>query len=74
MIAAATARATAEASAKIEISSGATNLLSSNSNADFDSEKVARISQAIDNGSFKINPGAIADKLISNAKEVLTKT
>ncbi len=66
--------AKADASAKIAISSEATNLLSSGSSADFDADKVARISQSIDNGSFKINPEAIADKLISNAKELLTKT
>jgi negative regulator of flagellin synthesis FlgM len=66
--------ATADPSAKIEISSAATSLLSGSHNADFDADKVARISQAIDNGTFKINPEAIADKLISNAKELLTKT
>jgi negative regulator of flagellin synthesis FlgM len=38
---------------------------------DFDAEKVARIASAIDNGSFKIDAGAIADKLIANATEVL---
>ena len=65
--------ATADASAKIQFSNTATSLMSSSSGAFFDADKVARISSAIDSGTFKINPEAIADKLISNAKEVLTK-
>ena len=65
--------ATADASAKIQLSNTATSLMSNTGGAFFDAEKVARISSAIDSGTFKINPGAIADKLISNAKEVLTK-
>jgi len=63
----------ADASAKIELSSTASTLLTSGATAEFDAEKVARISKAIDDGSFKINPEAIADKLISNAAELLGK-
>ena len=37
----------------------------------FDQAKVDRISQAIRDGTFKVNSGAIADKLISNAQELL---
>ena len=65
--------ATADASARIQLSNTATSLMSSGNAASFDADKVARISGAIDSGTFKINPEAIADKLISNAKEVLTK-
>ena len=65
---------TPDASAKIELSSAATGLLSSSSSAEFDADKVARISQAINDGTFKINPDVIADKLISNAQELLTKS
>ena len=64
---------TADASAKIQLSNTATSLMSNSGGAVFDAEKVARISNAIDSGTFKINPEAIADKLISNATEVLTK-
>lgn len=39
----------------------------------FDAEKVERIASAIAQGRFKINPEAIADKLISNALELLGK-
>ena len=65
--------AQADASAKIELSNTASTLLTSDSTAEFDAEKVDRISKAIEDGSFKINPEAIADKLIANAQELLSK-
>lgn len=64
---------TADASAKIALSSTASTLLSTGDTAEFDAAKVDRISKAIDNGTFKINPEAIADKLIANAQELLSK-
>ncbi len=63
----------ADASAKIELSSTAATLMTSGANAEFDAEKVARIAKAINDGTFKVNPEAIADKLISNATELLGK-
>lgn len=63
----------ADASAKIALSSEATSLISGGSTTEFDAEKVARISKAIDDGTFKINPEVIADKLIANAQELLVK-
>jgi hypothetical protein len=42
--------------------------------ADFDAEKVERISNAIEKGEYTINAEAIADKLIANAAEVLNNT
>ena len=65
--------AQADASARIELSNTAAALLTSGTTAEFDTEKVARISKAIEDGSFRINPEAIADKLISNAAELLGK-
>jgi len=65
--------AQADASATIALSSTASTLLTDGTTAEFDAEKVARISKSIEDGSFKINPEAIADKLISNAQELLTK-
>src|SRR4051812_35443555 len=61
-------------SAKVELSSTAATLLSGGSSAEFDSAKVSRIAQAIADGSFRVNPEAIADKLIANAQELLGKT
>jgi negative regulator of flagellin synthesis FlgM len=72
-VATAATPATPDESAKIQLSSAASTLLASSSGADFDADKVARVSQSITDGSFKINAGVIADKLISNAQELLTK-
>jgi len=64
---------TAEASAQVALSSAATAGTDS-ADGSFDSEKVTRIAQAIRDGQFKVNPEAIADKLIANAQELLGKT
>ena len=61
----------ADPSAKVELSSSAASLMAGASSADFDAEKVSRISQAIADGSYKINAEVIADKLIANPQEVL---
>ncbi|MFP8834696.1 flagellar biosynthesis anti-sigma factor FlgM [Hydrogenophaga sp. XSHU_21] len=37
----------------------------------FNAEKVEAMKQAIASGTFKVNPEAIADKLLSNAAEML---
>jgi len=39
--------------------------------ASFDKAKVERISAAIRDGRFQVDAGAIADKLIANAQELL---
>lgn len=66
---------TTEASAQVDISSTANTLMSGvgQASAEFDTEKVARISKAIAEGTFKVNHEAIADKLIANATELLAK-
>ncbi|RZL09092.1 MAG: flagellar biosynthesis anti-sigma factor FlgM [Rubrivivax sp.] len=61
-----------DASAKVTLSNVAGNLLTS-TDGSFDAEKVSRIKQAIDNGTYKINADAIADKLINNAQELLSR-
>jgi len=60
-------------SATVALSSTASTLLSGGASSDFDAQKVARIGSAIADGSFKVNPEAIADKLIANAQELLGK-
>ena len=70
--AAATAGA-ADPSATVALSSTAATLLSGGASGEFDAEKVARMSEAIASGSFKVNAEAIADKLIANAQELLVK-
>ncbi len=60
-------------SATVALSSTASTLLSGGTSSEFDADKVARMSQAIAGGTYKVNPGAIADKLIANAQELLSK-
>jgi negative regulator of flagellin synthesis FlgM len=67
------AAAAVDASATVALSSTASTLLSGGASGEFDADKVARIAARIADGSFKINPEAIADKLIANAQELLTK-
>ncbi len=64
---------TVDASATVALSSTASTLLSGGTSGEFDADKVARVGQSIADGTFKINPEAIADKLIANAQELLTK-
>ena len=63
-----------EASATIALSSTATALLAGvPDEGNFDAQKVGRIAQAIPDGKFTVNAEAIADKLIANAQEVLSR-
>lgn len=41
---------------------------------EFDAERVKAMRAAIDGGTFKVNAGAIADKLLANAQEVLSRS
>ena len=71
--AAAPAAATAEASAQVALSPAASALSELAQDPSFDAAKVDRIAQAIRDGQFSINPEAIADKLITNAQELLSR-
>lgn len=59
------------ASATVTLSTAASTLMSG-ADPTFDAEKVARIKQSIADGSYVVNPEAIADKLIANAREVIS--
>lgn len=41
--------------------------------ADIDAQKVASVRTAIQEGTYVVNPEAIADKLLSNAQEMLNR-
>ena len=68
------AAAAPQAGTQLELSSTATQLLQgAGSQSDtFDAAKVQRIAQAISEGKFSVNADAVADKLLSNAQEVLS--
>jgi negative regulator of flagellin synthesis FlgM len=42
--------------------------------ADVDTAKVDSVRAAIADGTYVVNPGVIADKLLANAKEMLSRT
>lgn len=65
---------TAEPSAQVALSASASMLSRLDADPTFDSAKVDRIAQAIRGGQFSVNPEAIADKLISNAEELLGRS
>ncbi len=67
------AAAGSDASAEVKLSNTAETLLAGGTSAEFDADKVKQMSEAIANGSFVVNPDAIADKLIANAQELLAK-
>ena len=57
---------------KVELSSLGSQIGASVGGAgDFDVEKVESIKQAIRDGRFSVNAGAIADRLIADAREML---
>lgn len=47
---------------------------SSRNQGDFDAGKVKAVRNAIDNGTFTIDAEAIADKLLANAQEVMSRS
>lgn len=74
-----TAAATAEASkasVAVTVSPRARALEQSKEvqTADVDTAKVESVRAAIADGTYVVNPGVIADKLLANAKEMLSRT
>lgn len=70
------AQSTRSAGVAVTVSTLARGLEKSgrNEGADVDTQKVASVRAAIENGSYVVNPGAIADKLLTNAQEMLKRT
>ncbi len=56
---------------RVELSPLSAQLLSHDEEYAFDAGKVTEIKQAIAEGRFSINAGAIADRLIFSAKELI---
>lgn len=56
---------------EVELSSLASQLLDSGDELPFDAGRVAEIKQAISEGKFSINADAIADRLITSARELV---
>lgn len=67
------AAASAGAGSTVALSSTASTLLAGGTPSEFDTAKVALMRDAITRGTFKVDPEAIADKLIANAEELLSK-
>ena len=61
------------ASVTVSTSSSTLALAASGPTSDIDQAKVTAVRSAIANGSYKVNAGAIADKMLSNAQEVLQR-
>jgi negative regulator of flagellin synthesis FlgM len=64
----------ARSSAEVNLSSMADLKVDPHGEGSFDAAKVERITQAIRDGSFSVNAGAITDQLIANAQELLDRT
>ncbi len=64
-------QASASEGDNVQLSAVSTQLLASNSEPAFDAARVAEIKQAIAEGRFSIDSGAIADRLIASAKEFI---
>jgi negative regulator of flagellin synthesis FlgM len=70
------AKSTRAAGVAVTVSSLARALEKSetSSAADVDTQKVATVKSAIQDGTYVVNPEAIADKLLSIAQEMLKRT
>lgn len=69
-------KSTQSAGVAVSVSSLARSLEASNrgETPDVDSAKVDAIRSAMAQGTYVVNPEAIADKLLSNAQEMLTRS
>jgi negative regulator of flagellin synthesis FlgM len=64
----------AEPSATVDLSASETLRAQGRGETSFDQAKVDRVAMALRDGSYKVDAGVIADKLIANAAELLGRT
>jgi negative regulator of flagellin synthesis FlgM len=57
----------------VTVSAAARSLEVSSAGSGIDEAKVAAVRAAIADGTFTVNAGAIADKMLSNAQEILSR-
>ena len=57
----------------VSVSAAARALDVASAGSGIDHAKVAAVKASIANGTFQVNPGAVADKMLSNAGEVLSR-
>jgi negative regulator of flagellin synthesis FlgM len=62
-----------EPSAQVELSPAASALANGMADGTFDAQKVERLARAIREGNYQINPEAIADQLLANARDLLSR-
>ena len=73
-ISATTGKSSASKGVPVTVSSLAQSVRSAvSADADIDTNKVESVRTAISNGTYKVNAEAIADKLLSNAKEMIQR-
>ncbi|MDQ7955056.1 MAG: flagellar biosynthesis anti-sigma factor FlgM [Rhodocyclaceae bacterium] len=65
--------ASATAGVPVTVSAAARSLEVSSAGSGIDEAKVAAVRAAIAEGTFTVNAGAIADKMLSNAQEILSR-
>ena len=65
-----TRTATAGTAASVRLSEGLASLSANESNAEFDAGRVEQIKQSIRDGSFEVDSGVVADKLIANVNDL----
>ena len=72
-VAASPAVSTASPGVPVSVSASALALDGVSAGSGINEAKVAAVRAAIENGTFKVDAGAIADKLLSNAQEFLNR-
>lgn len=63
----------ATAGVAVTVSKLARSLGQAEVDPDIDAERVAQVKSAIEQGTYKVNPEVIADKMLSNAQEMLNR-